>query len=168
MALVPLAELTATARSGLPPSGRECPTWLGASMTNSVAQNITAGSTPVEFGVLNEDDGGWWSAGDPHRFTVPVGVSSVVVTAVVRFTGGFGAQDLVGWLLTRNGVGVPFQQEMALPQFVFYGVTIQSTVIDVRPGDVFGLDVDVALLTPASFPISVTPETDFGIEAYTC
>lgn len=70
----------------------------GASVRLSVDQGISAGGENIEWDAEDYDTDGYWSAGDPTKFTVPEDGKYLISVAALRTTAG----DLAIYI-TKNG-----------------------------------------------------------------
>lgn len=100
--------------------------------TQSVAANI---DTPVAFQGAVYDTDGFWSAANPTRLTVPVGVTKVIVSANLRLTGGTGNNQLK---ITKNGADMPGTGTVSMSSgFTTAHMNTTTAVLNVAPGDWF-------------------------------
>ncbi|MBD3260367.1 MAG: hypothetical protein GF334_01595 [Candidatus Altiarchaeales archaeon] len=139
----------------------------GAIVSKTNNQNLPSGAnTPVNFQSVQYDHGGWFDASQPTRFTVPSGVSRVVVFANVSLenSGATGKQQVK---ITRNDQfgqpGFPIAghaQETSSSDDLY---NVCTAPIEVTPGDYF--EVQVFHNQGAGIDVFGTGNTWFGIAA---
>lgn len=87
----------------------------GASLHQTADQALTNGAeTILQWGGADFDTGGWWSALNPERITVPANVHYIEITANLWVPGYLGNGPFDLYLAKNGAVGATFLPEQKI------------------------------------------------------
>lgn len=135
---------------GLISNGGKWQLWTGwAGATNTSGTSLIYSETPQSivnntnvariWDTVEHDANGFWNMSNPTRFTIPVGVSKVVVTGNTRFDVTTSSEGYKFFLFMNGAtfVGCPFLETSTNGVSVHPSGGITSGEIIVNPGDYF-------------------------------
>jgi uncharacterized protein YjlB len=101
-------------------------------------------NTQIPWDAAVYDEGGWWSAASPTRFTVPSGVTKIRLAANVVWTTVFASSTAFRLLYQFKKNGSTFEGDASnrRMQFEVGDGGLVSAVVEVSAGDYFELDIN--------------------------
>jgi len=84
--------------------------------------------TSYMWTLLDHDDGGWWSVGEPSRLTIPVGVTKVIISSSFFLGGGVTHSSII-----KNGSVLPLCRDESGSEYQ----SLTTGVLKVVAGDYF-------------------------------